>query len=154
MELSNISLKLLAKIEHKFQRKGISLTEKRQRILTILIDAQQAISAYDIVDRYQKSFNQSIPAMSVYRILDYLIDIGAVHKLESVNQYVICEHVACEHSHQKTQFLICDDCHSVQEIVLDQSIVASLNKSVLNANFSLKSPQLELHGLCSDCSIN
>lgn len=146
------SSKSLSKVEYKFQRKGISFTEKRQKILTVLLNAEQAISAYEIVDLYKKQYDQSIPAMSVYRILEFLIEIGAVHKLETVNQFIVCEHAACEHTHQKAQFLICDDCHSVQEIVLEKDVIDSLNHSVVNAGFSLKSPQLELHGLCVDCS--
>ncbi|MGH1426774.1 MAG: Fur family transcriptional regulator [Arenicella sp.] len=140
-----------AKVQQKYQRKGISFTEKRQKILTILLEAEQALSAYDIVDAYQKEYAQSMPPMSVYRILDFLIEIGAVHKLESVNQFMACEHAACEHSHQKAQFLICDDCHSVQEIVLGESVLHSLDSSVLEAGFSMKSLQLELHGTCLKC---
>lgn len=148
------SSKLLSKVENKFQKKGISLTQKRQKILTILLNAKQALSAYEIVDIYQKEFAQTIPAMSVYRILDFLIDIGAVHKLESINQFIVCEHAACGHTHQKAKFLICDDCHSVQEVDLDEDILDSLNHSAVRENFSLKSSQLELHGLCVDCSNN
>ena len=145
---------LFSKVQQKYQRKGISFTEKRQKILTILLNTEQALSAYDIVEVYQKEFEQSMPPMSVYRILDFLIEIGAVHKLESVNQFMACEHVACEHSHQKSQFLICDDCHSVQEVVLEDSVFRSLDSSVMDAGFSLKSMQLELHGTCEECSDN
>jgi len=142
---------LLLKVEKKYRNNGISLTEKRLKVLTVLLIAKQSLSAYDIVDGYQQEFNQSIPAMSVYRILDFLIKIGAVHKLVSLNQFLVCEHAACEHKHQNVQFLICDECHSVQEVLLGDNVINSLNQSVKNAGFSLNAPQLELHGTCIKC---
>lgn len=146
--------KLLAKIKSKFEKQGINLTEKRLRVLEVLCRAEQAVSAYEVVDLYKENFEESIPAMSVYRILDYLIGIKAVHKLESTNQYILCDHIACNHDHMKAQFLICDDCNSVEEIVLDKSVVSSLKKSLLDSKFALKSSQLEFHGLCTNCSVN
>ncbi len=148
------SSKLLDRVAQKYKSKGISLTEKRQKILAVLLNAKQALSAYDIVDAYKEEFNQSIPAMSVYRILDFLMEIDLVHKLESVNQFLVCEHAACEHEHAKAQFLICDDCHSVQEISVDKSVFNTLSNSVANSGFSLRPLQLELHGTCLACSEN
>ena len=145
---------LLAKVQRKFKKQGIFLTEKRSRILEVLCRAEQSVSAYDIVGLYKEIFDESIPAMSVYRILDYLIEIRAVHKLESMNQFVLCEHAACDHDHSKAQFLICDDCNAVEEIVLDQEIVSSLKNSLLKAKFALKSSQLEFHGVCANCATN
>ncbi len=148
------SSKLLSKVDQKYKNRGIKLTEKRQKVLSVLLNAKQSLSAYEIVDAYKEEFNQPIPAMSVYRILDYLMEIDLVHKLESVNQFLVCEHAACEHEHAKAQFLICDDCHSVQEISVDKSVFNTLNKSVANSGFSLRTLQLELHGTCLACSTN
>ena len=142
----------LAKVKSKFEAQGITLTQKRSRILEILCHVDQSASAYQIVDIYKELYGESIPPMSVYRILDFLIDVKAVHKLESVNQFILCEHIACDHEHMKAQFLICDDCHAIEEIVLDQNIVDSLKQSILDTKFTLKSSQLELHGLCADCA--
>ena len=64
----------------------------------------------------------------------------------------MCEHIDCENEHMKAQFLICDDCQAIEEIVLGQNIVDSLKQSILETKFTLKSSQIELHGLCANCA--
>ena len=144
----------LAKIKSKFKEQGITLTEKRLRILEVFFREKQSVSAYKIVDLYKELYGESIPPMSVYRILDFLIEVKAVHKIESVNQFVLCDHIACQHEHLKAQFLICDDCQAIEEVILDQSVLASLKKNLSDTKFTLKSSQLEFHGLCANCAPN
>ncbi len=143
---------ILANVKSKLEQQGITLTQKRSRILEILCRVNKSVSAYQIVDLYKERFAESIPPMSVYRILDFLIQVKIVHKLESVNQFVMCEHIDCENEHMKAQFLICDDCQAIEEIVLGQNIVDSLKQSILETKFTLKSSQIELHGLCANCA--
>jgi len=140
------------KIESLCQQANLSLTKKRREILTILQKSNQPLSAYGIVERYNTSFEQSIPAMSVYRILDAFINAGLVHKLDSVNGYMICDHLNCEHEHLNTQFLICDTCHSVEEVVINEQTNESITKSIDKVGFKLHSLQFELHGTCQSCS--
>ena len=143
---------ILANVKSKLEQQGITLTQKRSRILEILCRVNKSVSAYQIVDLYKERFAEPIPPMSVYRILDFLIQAKAVHKLESVNQFVMCEHIGCGNEHTKAQFLICDDCQAIEEIVLGQNIVDSLKQSILETKFTLKSSQIELHGLCANCA--
>ena len=89
--------------------------------------------------------------MSVYRMLDFLMEKGLVHKLSSTNKFLACSHISCDHAHQTPQFLICDSCHSVNEIGLDRTLISALEKSIDAKHFQLNSPQLELHGLCEGC---
>jgi Fur family zinc uptake transcriptional regulator len=136
------------------QLSGGRLTEKRRLILEILLENQQPQSAYEIAELYHQKSGDSIPAMSVYRMLDFLMENGLVHKLSSTNKFLACSHISCDHAHQTPQFLICDNCHSVNEIGLDTTVISALEKSIDTKHFQLNSPQLELHGLCEGCQNN
>jgi len=89
--------------------------------------------------------------MSVYRMLDFLMQNGLAHKLTTTNKFLACSHINCDHTHQAPQFLICDSCNAVNEIGLDKTLISALEKSINAIQFQLNSPQLELHGLCEGC---
>ena len=109
------------------------------------------LSAYDIVDKFNTRFQQPIPAMSVYRILDAFINAGLVHKLDSINGYMVCDHLNCDHEHLNTQFLICDVCHSVEEVTISDQANELITSGVNKVGFKIKSLQFELHGICQTC---
>ena len=131
--------------------KQIKLTEKRLNLFASLLHAEEALSAYELAETYKANFDQSIPAMSVYRILDFLTEQGLVHKLDSANKYIACSHLTCSHQHEIPQFLICETCNSVTEIGVKKTVMADLTASVEQTGFTLSSQQLELKGFCSNC---
>jgi len=144
--------KILERAEQNCNATGARLTDKRKRVLTGLLKSQKALSAYDLVDYWRTEFNESIPAMSVYRILEFLENENLVHKLHLANKYIACSHISCDHTHEVPQFLICDACGNVKEIGIKKSLIETLRKNVAQAGYLLKSPQLELHCLCQDCA--
>jgi len=130
---------------------GARLTEKRENVLKLLLEQDAPISAYGIVDLYREKFSESLPAMSVYRMLDFLQEHKLVHKLATSNQYLSCAHIACDHDHNVPQFLICDSCNGVEEVALRKELMMELQNSVAKTGFSLLNQQLELHGRCARC---
>ncbi|AFJ03617.1 Zinc uptake regulation protein ZUR [Methylophaga frappieri] len=142
---------VLTRADQTCQQQGARLTSKRRTMLAILLEAGVPCSAYEIVEHYREKTGETIPAMSVYRMLDFLMAQGLVHKLASTNKFIACEHITCSHSHKAPQFLICDGCHSVQEIGVDKTLFNALQHSIDQQHFQLNSPQLELHGLCEVC---
>lgn len=142
---------IIARARAECDRVGVKLTPKRQNILLVLLQSEAPLSAYDIVDSYRERYHESLPAMSVYRILNFLVDNKLVHKLETTNQFLPCAHIACDHQHEIPQFLICDRCHAVAEVGLRKTLVKELHESVRKAGFALTSQQLELHGVCAKC---
>ena len=131
--------------------RGTRLTEKRRQVLTGLLDSRQALSAYELTDYCRDELGFQLPAMSVYRILEFLEEEELVHRLNLAKKYVACSHIVCKHDHEVPQFLICTNCSRVQEIAIDGKLVASLHKSVQEAGFKLASQQLEFDCLCGDC---
>ena len=118
---SNSTQNVLDKAQQKCVSTGAKLTSKRSRLLELLIDSDKPLSAYEVIDRYNQFSGQSMPPMSAYRILDFLISKQLVHKLSSENKYVACSHITCEHEHSVAQFLICRSCQKVKEIMIDAS---------------------------------
>ncbi len=141
----------IRRAETSCRESGGKLTAKRKNVLATLLGAGAPLSAYEIADRYRETFDDAIPPMSVYRMLDFLIDENLVHRLASNSKYVACSHITCDHPHQTPQFLICDRCQSVREVGVATDTIEALRESVESTGFSLASPQLELHGLCGDC---
>lgn len=141
-------------IEHAEQNcksHGSRLTTKRKQVLSLLAQTNKALSAYDLIDLFVKENGEKIPAMSVYRILDFLEAEHLVHKLKLANKFIACSHITCKHEHGVPQFLICSVCNAVKEITVNKSTINELNQSVEQAGFQLVSPQLEINCICNDC---
>jgi len=130
---------------------GTRLTEKRKHVLAGLIQSDKALSAYELIAVCKEMYSEDVPAMSVYRILDFLETEKLVHKLNLANKYVACAHISCDHAHGVPQFLICRKCSKVKEISIEPATIAELQASVQEAGFKLISPQLEMNCLCEDC---
>lgn len=134
------------------KQRGSRLTDKRRRVLGGLLQSDRALSAYELVDYCKENFEEALPAMSVYRILEFLESEQLIHKLNLANRYVACTHITCDHKHEVPQFLICTNCQRVKEISIDKSALASFQRSVEEAGYQLASPQLEMNCLCASCA--
>ena len=137
--------------EQKCIQGGIRFTKRRKQVLSVLIQADAALSAYEIAERCNAGSDSSMPAMSVYRILDLFQEQNLIHKLDIANKYVCCAHISCSHEHDNSQFLICGSCRHVEEISLSDDAVQALQAAASAAGFDAISPQLEIKGRCSRC---
>ncbi len=131
---------------------GARLTPKRKQVLSSLIQSEKALSANDLINLFEQDCGEKIPAMSLYRILEFLENEHLVHKLSLANKYVACSHITCDHEHGVPQFLICSACNQVKEITIDKSTINDLKMNVEQAGFQLVSPQLEMNCICNQCS--
>ncbi len=138
--------------EQQCKTHGVRLTEKRKRVLSALLHSKRALSAYEIADNLKSSYDEAIPAMSIYRILEFLQKEKLVHKLDLSNKYVACSHITCEHDHKISQFIICTQCHKVNEIMLSKSVFESFKESVEKAGFQFVCSQLEVKSICNNCA--
>jgi len=142
----------LAHAEAQCLNNGSKLTKKRKAILQRLLQSKQALTAYQLADYCRDELGESMPPMSVYRILDFLEGEQLVHKLKLANRFVACVHIACDHRHEVSQFLICEQCYRVSEITVKEPTLRALRDKVNQAGFKLVSPQLELNCVCDDCA--
>ena len=143
--------KAISIAEQKCLQSGIKFTQRRKQVLSVLIKADAALSAYEIAEQCNISSKSKMPAMSVYRILDLLQDQNLIHRLETANKYISCSHMTCSHEHDQSQFLICGGCRHVEEFYLSPDAVHALQTAASSAGFSAISPQLEIQGWCAQC---
>jgi Fur family zinc uptake transcriptional regulator len=142
----------LEKIAAQCAENGARLTPKRRKMLACLMNSDSALSAYDIIDRFKEQNDESISAMSAYRILEFLEEQQLVHKLQLANKYIACRHITCDHRHEASQFLICTKCSKVKEVTIDKGVVDAIKLNVTQAGFVLASPQLEVNCICENCA--
>ena len=125
------------------------LTKNQSLVMNALSNAQGPLSAYTILDELRDHGFRA--PLQVYRALDKLVEFGMVHRLESLNAFVACQHPSCEGDSKKTVlFAICEKCGSVQELV-SNSLIESVQGLADDINFSLKESVIELRGLCENC---
>ena len=135
-------------VEKACGERGLRLTPIRARVLGLVAEAGKPIKAYDLLERMRGGPGASAPP-TVYRALDFLLENGFIHKLQSVNAFVACHHPnSVQHS---VPFLICDRCHSAVELE-DEQVVASLDERARALGFVPQAQTLEVHGLCAECA--
>jgi len=127
-------------------QRGLKLTPVRRRILEIVWRAHGPVGAYDILAELAKERAKAAPP-TVYRALDFLIDAGLVHRIDSINAFIGCDKPARAHI---AQFLVCRKCHRVVEIDAP-GINRLLAEKSLAAGFRIEPTSLEIKGLCGEC---
>ena len=76
------SQEMLAHAEKLCAQRGVRLTPQRLEVLRLMSLQQGAISAYDLLDLLRDKEPQAKPP-TVYRALEFLLEQGFVHKVES-----------------------------------------------------------------------
>ena len=127
--------------------RGTRFTDLRRRILTMIWQGHKAVKAYDLLDQLATEGGSAKPP-TVYRALDFLMEEGLVHKIESLNAYVGCPHPGDSHI---SQFLICDSCEIVEEVTSD-ALSSAVTVAAAESDFNIHKQTLELHGLCKQCA--
>jgi Fur family zinc uptake transcriptional regulator len=125
------------------------LTKNQVLVLDTLTEASKPLTAYSLLDRLKEHGLKAPP--QIYRALKRLLALGLVHKLESMNSFVACQHSDC--AHQNAGFAICDGCDRVSEII-DNTLESQIRSVAKAAGLVPKNSTMEIHGLCSSCEGN
>jgi Fur family zinc uptake transcriptional regulator len=134
---------------------GARLTPLRRQVLGLVLESDQPIGAYALLDRLKESRRGAAPP-TVYRALEFLLGHGFVHKVERLNAFIGCHSAALGHEHHDhdhahtVQFLICGKCGRVQELE-DESVRSALAKAASRAGFAPGRMTVEVEGVCRDC---
>ncbi|MGL1957157.1 MAG: transcriptional repressor [Colwellia sp.] len=138
---------LLKQAQQVCQNKGARFTKVREQVFLLLAKHEGAVGAYDLLNELKKTDAAAKPA-TIYRALDFLSKQGFVHKIESINAFVMCHHFSdCNHP---VQLLICDNCGHVEEIQSNNFDLAL--RSMADANgFTISHQIVEAHGSCRAC---
>lgn len=139
--------RVLAQAEALCREREVRLTAQRRTVLKLLCQAEKPLSAYELLDQMRDAVKNPAPP-TVYRALDFLLEQGLVHKLESLHAFIGCTHP--DHPHA-SQFLICDDCGEVAEVE-DPGVASSLKAAGKAVGFRTRHRVVELLGTCAQCS--
>ena len=141
------SQKLLAQAQAVCSKRGVRFTIAREQVFMLLAEYEGAIGAYDLLEKLQLIDPSAKPA-TVYRALDFLSKQGFVHKIESINAFVLCHHFGdCNHP---VQLLICDTCGHVEEIQ-SNNLDLALRTMADASGFTINHQIVEAHGSCQNC---
>lgn len=135
----------LAAAEKICERNGRRLTEIRKKVFELIWRQHKPIGAYQILEMLQQEGRAAPP--TVYRALDFLLEMGLVHRIASLNAYVGC----CEPGElHDGQFLICESCHAMAELDVP-TVTAAIEQSATGLDFEVRRNTVEILGLCPAC---
>ena len=124
-----------------------NFTPIRRQVLRALLSSHRPLGAYEVIDELARVMPRPAP-ITVYRALDFLMQNGLVHRIESRNAFL-----ACAHDHDDAAavaFLICESCGSVGEIPA-APVAQALNEAARLTGFAPKLSVVEITGICAHC---
>jgi Fur family zinc uptake transcriptional regulator len=132
----------------KYEASNTDLTKNQSLVMGALSQANGPLSAYTILDELREHGFRA--PLQVYRALEKLVEFGLVHRLESLNAFVACQHTSCGGDRKENVFAICEKCGGVQELANDRllDVVKNLASDI---EFRLSESVIELRGLCASC---
>ena len=133
---------------HTHNKKNQTLTKNQRIVLNLLQDSGEPLKAYFILDSLKKEGLNS--PLQVYRALDKLVELGKIHKVESLNSFIICNNSNCA---SNTAFTICERCGKVKEIK-NNNLTEGVNELVRENKLNITRYNLEFYIVCNTCKIN
>jgi Fur family zinc uptake transcriptional regulator len=136
----------LADAEVICSARGARFTPLRRRVLEIVWQSHKPLGAYAILEVLSKDGRSAAPP-TVYRALDFLSDLGLVHRIVSLNAFVGCSRPG--HA-GNGGFLICKACGTAAELT-DVRIDRAIALSAATEGFAVEQHTVEVTGLCPGC---
>jgi len=125
---------------------GARLTPVRRRVLELIWQSHRPAGAYDLLAQMGGD-GQKVAPPTVYRALDFLVEQGLVHRVESLNAFIGCTEPG--HAVQQDIF-ICKSCGTAIEIN-DPDLSARIQADARALGFLVERQTIEVVGLCRDC---
>ena len=128
-------------------RNGAKLTPLRRRVLELVWSNHKPHGAYALLEALEKEAAKKVAPLTVYRALDFLVEQGLAHRIESLNAYLGC--CAPDGGHAG-QFLVCERCGCAVEID-DPAIKSTISETAAARGFVVHRQTIEISGLCRAC---
>lgn len=133
---------LIQAASEEAQLSGKSLTAIRKHVLTVLLDAQRPMTAYEVLASLEGVGSVSPP--TAYRALDFLVSLGFVSRVESLNAYLALD---LGPSDVPLAFFVCEKCGQAEEISANEAVVSLISTADQNG-FGVSHASLEVRGDC------
>ena len=139
---------LIRQAEALCQRSGMAFTAPRRRVLEILAASETPMKAYDLISKAGEG-GQATKPPTVYRALDFLCQLGLVHRIEQDATFVACNHAG--HA-QPVALFVCNSCLKATEVAYGE-VSPILEKAAAAKGFNLQRLVVEGRGQCQDCAM-
>jgi Fur family zinc uptake transcriptional regulator len=138
----------LAKAEARCEQKTAQLTPLRRQVLELILNVHQPVGAYDLLEQLALRTQKRVAPPTVYRALEFLVEMGLVHRIASLNAYLACN---ASDNHGEAVFFICRNCRNALEINSD-AITAAIADTAKKARFAAEKQTVEVLGTCPQCA--
>lgn len=129
------------------ERRGNRLTPVRRRVLELVWRSHEPVGAYALLELLRDDGWSAAPP-TVYRALDFLLENGLIHRIESRNAFVGCSDPRRPH---ESQHLICRQCGAVTELAAD-AVIGAVRSSAAAIGFTVERQTVEVSGICRACA--
>ena len=148
MKTARLAAKWRKLAEGRCAEKGARLTPARLAAYAEMLACGRPLSAYELIGLLEQRQERKIAPLTVYRHLDFLMQTGLVHRLQSTQTYLPCDHP--DHAHE-SQFLLCSSCGNVDEVE-SQGLETLLSEIADQHGFRPDNAVVEVKGLCGACA--
>ena len=130
-------------------KKNKSLTPSRNLVIKTLSKYKKPISAYELKDEINNKGDVNINISQIYRVLDFWIDLGLIHKISSINKFLLCITPEEKHTHMLN---FCTVCEKVFE-TCNKQMGLNLKKSTAKLDLAFNNTRsVEIPVICPKCS--
>ena len=136
--------------EERCAEKGARLTPARLAVYAEMMACGRPLSAYELIGLLERRQERKIAPLTVYRHLEFLMQAGLVHRLQSTQSYLPCDHP--DHAHE-SQFLLCSSCGHVDEVE-SRGLEMLLSEVADERGFRPENAVVEVRGLCGACAMS
>lgn len=128
------------------QALGVRLTRIRRQVLELVLEYPDVVKAYDLLEDLKRIRRNAAPP-TVYRALEFLVEIGILHRIKSLNAFVFCPQF--RHPHVSV-IINCTRCGHTREIAAEKPLSYLIEFCEENGFNPTREPMI-LTGLCSEC---
>ena len=126
-----------------------SLTPSRTLVIKTLSKHKKPISAYELRDEINNNGDVNINISQIYRVLEFWIDLGLIHKISSINKFLLCTTPEEKHTHMLN---FCTVCEKVFE-TCNEKMGLNLKKSTAKLDLAFNNTRsVEIPVICPQCS--
>ena len=130
-------------------KKKKSLTPSRTLVIKTLSKYNRPMSAYELRDEINSNRDVNINISQIYRVLEFWIDLGLIHKVSAINKFLLCITPEEKHTHMLN---FCTVCEKVFETCNEQ-MGLNLKKSTAKLDLAFNNNRsVEIPVICAKCS--
>lgn len=130
------------------EQKGLRLTPLRAAVLRIIARSTRPLGAYALLVLLQDEVGRKHTPPTIYRALDFLLEIGSILRVESRNAYILRDRPDRPGS---PVLFLCDTCDS--SVAVESPGLAELIESnAATLKFHIARPVIECSGTCDRCA--